>query len=529
MPPPKVPRILSHYRLGPLLGSGGMGSVYQATDRRDGSPAAIKLLNPMLASDSSFVERFEREAHLGALLRSPYTAQLLQYGFDSGHYFIVMEYVEGETLGQVLRGGPLESNQALKIAVQVARALEEAEARGVVHRDIKPDNVVLRPDGSVKVLDFGIARQLVGGTLTIPGGFLGTLLYAAPEQAAGKTDHRTDIYAVGATLYHLLSGQPPYAGGVMEMISQPAAAGPPLEPLAGLPEPVIEVVTRCLQRDPDDRYQSATELAAALEKVRRTTNVPAESVGDEASTVVADAAATELAEAATPARPTEPPAVPGQPETAPPKQVETPAVTAADTAPPAIPVSPPQPAPRPAAAAMILGSVSGGLSGGRMGASTCSVKITNPGAEPLRYRVNASEPGGECVFSGLDTLEVPAGSSRTGTLRIKPRERRKSGPTITRELSVTATPVDGGGPPLSGTTALQGPALGLVPLWRRYPRRRRRRSSHRRVSPCCRRWRWRRARAAHADGRDRHGALGYHARRGSGIQHRSHTIRRLRL
>lgn len=135
--PRGVPRVISHYRLGELLGRGGMGTVYRATDRRDDTSVAVKLLHPHLASDETFRERFEREAHVAALLRSPYTVHILDYGFAGGHYFIVMEYVEGKTVKDALRDGPLEPMRALPIAARVARALAEGEARGVVHRDIK--------------------------------------------------------------------------------------------------------------------------------------------------------------------------------------------------------------------------------------------------------------------------------------------------------------------------------------------------------------------------------------------------------
>src|SRR3989337_2913882 len=198
---PKVPAVVSHFQVESLLGAGGMGTVYLGVDRRDGTLVAIKLLHPHL-TDTSFRERFEREAHVAALLRSPYTVHILDYGVVDGRYFIAMEYIDGEPLGQALRGGPLPVDRALRIAAQVARALEEAQARGVVHRDIKPENILLGSGDSVKVADFGIARQVGGGTLTMPGAFVGTLAYAAPELGLGQADHRSDIYSLGATLYH---------------------------------------------------------------------------------------------------------------------------------------------------------------------------------------------------------------------------------------------------------------------------------------------------------------------------------------
>ncbi|MEX2236826.1 MAG: protein kinase [Dehalococcoidia bacterium] len=273
-PQGNVPATISHYRLGALIGSGGMGMVYAATDRRTDVRVAIKLLRPELVGDRSFIDRFEREAHLGALLRSPYTAGLLEYGSDQGLIYIVMEYVEGQPLRGLLSQGPLEVKRALRIAVQIARALEEAEARGVVHRDIKPDNVMVRANDSVKVLDFGIARQISGGTLTMPGGFVGTLSYAAPEQALGHADHRSDIYAVGATLYHMVAGRPPFVGSLIEILGQQRERPMPIEPLQGLPGNVVELLQKALERDPQARFQSASELAVAIEKAGRLSQVP---------------------------------------------------------------------------------------------------------------------------------------------------------------------------------------------------------------------------------------------------------------
>src|SRR5574341_1463711 len=131
----RIPTAISHSVLESLLGTGGMGSVYSAVDQRDGTLVAIKLLHPHLAQDPSFKERFEREAHVAALLRSPYTVHVLDHGFTAGRYYIVMQYIDGQTLAQALRDGPLPVERALRVAGQVARALEEAQARGVVHRD----------------------------------------------------------------------------------------------------------------------------------------------------------------------------------------------------------------------------------------------------------------------------------------------------------------------------------------------------------------------------------------------------------
>ena len=261
-----VPKRITHYSIGGAIGGGGMGVVYRGTDRRDDSPVAIKILHPHLAEDESFRERFEREAHVGALLRSPYVVRLLDYGFAEGRYFIVMEFVEGENLKDAIAAGPLPASRAVRIGAQTARALEEAEARGIVHRDIKPDNILLAPGDAVKVADFGIAKQLSSGTLTMPGAFIGTLFYAAPELALGKADNRSDVYSLGATLFHSLTGHPPFRGDALEVLRHHAETQVPMDELQSIPEVVREIIVKCLQKDPEDRYQSCTQLAGDLEK-----------------------------------------------------------------------------------------------------------------------------------------------------------------------------------------------------------------------------------------------------------------------
>ncbi|MFN0147453.1 MAG: serine/threonine-protein kinase, partial [Dehalococcoidia bacterium] len=273
------PQVLKgHYRLGRELGRGGMGLVFEGVDRRDDSRVAVKLLHSYLAeADETYRERFEREAHIAALLRSPYTVHLMDFGVEQGYPFIVMEFIEGTTLAAAMKEGPLEPARALRIATETARALEEASARGVTHRDIKPENILLDMEGRVKVTDFGIARQAVSSGLTSTGVFVGTPTYAAPEQAEGQADQRSDIYSLGATLYAMIAGRPPYSGRTgAEVIRQHRDAALPMAPLAGLPDAVANIIRRCLEKEPLDRYQTASELAGALERARQaiTRNTP---------------------------------------------------------------------------------------------------------------------------------------------------------------------------------------------------------------------------------------------------------------
>jgi serine/threonine protein kinase len=362
----EVPQTISHYDVGDAIGGGGMGTVYRGTDRRDDSPVAIKLLHPHLAEDESFRERFEREAHVGALLRSPYVVQLIDYGLAESRYFIVMEYVEGTSLKDEIAKGPLAPARALKIASQVARALEEAEARGVVHRDIKPDNILLNTRDSVKVADFGIAKQLSSGTLTMPGAFVGTLFYAAPELALGKADNRSDIYSLGATLFHLLTGHPPFRGDALEVLRAHAETPVPMEQLEGVPENVREIIVKCLQKDPEARYQTTTQLAGDLEKAatRLGQDVDAPTIATLEQETMAEPPVEELTAATEVAMP--PPPVTPPPVTPPPPEPEVipaapiPEAKTSDTgAPP--PLSRPVPPPRHRGLPSWLPAAGGGL------------------------------------------------------------------------------------------------------------------------------------------------------------------------
>jgi serine/threonine protein kinase len=266
--PPRTLTSIKQYRLIREIGRGGMGAVYEGVDNRDESRVAIKLLHPWLVTaDASYADRFEREAHIAALLRSPYTVRLVDFGVAEGFHYLVMEFVDGVSLADALGSGPLDPVRALRIAIDTARALEEADARGVVHRDIKPANILLTPDGRVKVADFGIARYASGSGVTMAGTFVGTADYAAPEQMMGEADTRADVYALGATLYFMLSGHPPFqASSAAEVLRMQQNSEPPSEPLAHLPASIVNPVRRCLEKDPRDRYQTPTELGSALER-----------------------------------------------------------------------------------------------------------------------------------------------------------------------------------------------------------------------------------------------------------------------
>jgi eukaryotic-like serine/threonine-protein kinase len=254
-----------------------MAEVWEASDEVLGRPVAVKVLLPHLASDGSFLERFRREAVAAARLAHPNVVATFDTGVDDGVAFIVMELVHGRTLYEVLAAnGPLPPARATGIAVQVADALDYAHRHGVVHRDVKPGNILLGDDDTVKVADFGIAKAAAeprspaggDGDLTQAGAVVGTAKYLSPEQVDGaEVDGRADIYALGVVLYEMLCGQPPFVADSDIAVALKHKTARPLSPRqlrAGIPRSLEAVVMRALAKSPDDRYPHAAEMQTAL-------------------------------------------------------------------------------------------------------------------------------------------------------------------------------------------------------------------------------------------------------------------------
>jgi serine/threonine protein kinase len=256
------------YELGPRLGTGGMATVYRARDRVLGRDVAVKVLAHGYASDTSFVERFRREARAAAGLNHPNVVTVYDHGADDGSRYIVMEHVDGRTLAEVLaQEGTLAPERAAAITAGVARALDAAHRRDLVHRDVKPANILLTRDDRAKVADFGIARAAADAALTATGTVIGTATYIAPEQAAGRSvDHRSDIYSLGCVLYEMLAGRPPFTADTDLALASRHVRDDPAPPSSirdGIPPELERVVMTALAKDPGRRFRTAREMADA--------------------------------------------------------------------------------------------------------------------------------------------------------------------------------------------------------------------------------------------------------------------------
>src|SRR4051812_3214439 len=246
------------YEVRHKLARGGMSDVYLARDRVLDRPVALKVLFPEYAKDATFVARFRREAQAAARLNHPNIVSVFDWGEETGTYFIAMEYIEGRSLSEIVRAeGPMPQRRAAEVTADVASALGFAHRNGVIHRDVKPGNVMVERGGQVKVADFGIA-QAIGGPeqtqLTRAGSVMGTATYFSPEQAQGRqVDPRSDLYSLGCVLFEVLTGRPPFTGDSPVAIAYKHVQEAPPRPssVAQVPAPLDAIVMKCLGKNPD--------------------------------------------------------------------------------------------------------------------------------------------------------------------------------------------------------------------------------------------------------------------------------------
>jgi len=271
------------YQLGEFIGQGGMSLVYRAVDIRTGHSVAIKILKSEYNGDAEFLERFQREAHAASLMAHHNIVNLLDVGAEGEHRYLVLEYVQGRTLKEIIQQkGRLSSNTAIQIAIRILSALQHAHDNGIIHRDIKPQNVLVHNDGHVKVADFGIARMTNAFTISKGDTVVGSVHYSSPEQAAGAVvDSTCDLYSTGVVIYEMLTGHVPFTGDNAVAIAMQhinAAPSPILEDNQDVPPLVVAAVMKALEKSPRKRYQSAREMAEALARARDGKEEPATQV-----------------------------------------------------------------------------------------------------------------------------------------------------------------------------------------------------------------------------------------------------------
>jgi serine/threonine-protein kinase len=268
---------LGRYKLLDRIGAGGIGEVFRARDTRLGRTVAVKVADARIADDPAARARFLHDGRVSAALSHPNIAAVYEVGDEPAGPFLVMEYVPGQTLTHIIGGAPLNPRRAIDFGIQIADALADAHASGLVHRDLKPDNIVITPKGNAKILDFGLSRWTSGGSARAmragagPATLVNTLPYLSPEQALGEPgDHRSDIFSLGAILFEMFTGRPPFtdaSAAELQLKIVQAAAPEPSAVNKSLPRELDAIVARAMAKSLDQRCESAAALAAELRSV----------------------------------------------------------------------------------------------------------------------------------------------------------------------------------------------------------------------------------------------------------------------
>jgi serine/threonine protein kinase len=289
--PPMIGKTIAQYRVLARLGEGGMGVVYRAKDTRLGRIVALKFLSSELSRDVHSLERLKREARAASALNHPHLCTIHDIVELEDQTFIVMEYLEGTNLSRQIQGRPLEVEQIIEFGIQIADALDAAHSKGVVHRDLKPENILITTRSQVKILDFGLAKvapeyrpiaeavgvsaetTLADRLLTTPGAALGTVPFMSPEQARGEElDARTDLFSFGVVLYDMATGELPFRGNTQAVIFNAILERDPEPPMTknpAIPEKLQDVILKALEKNREDRYQSAREMLVDLRRLQK--------------------------------------------------------------------------------------------------------------------------------------------------------------------------------------------------------------------------------------------------------------------
>jgi eukaryotic-like serine/threonine-protein kinase len=454
------PRTLAErYRLDEVIGRGGMSTVYRGTDLSLDRIVAVKVaLDPLVEQSPIYLARFTREAQSTAALNNPRIVTVYDAGADGPTRFIVMELVPGRSLADILRDdGPLEPDRAASVAAQVADALSAAHAAGIIHRDIKPGNIMVTADGQAKVLDFGIARALDSHSLTQTATVLGTSAYMSPEQALGQpVDARSDIYSLGCVLYEMLTGEPPFVADVSAAVLHQHVRVEP-KPARGrnrnIPPALDALVMQMLAKSPDDRPQTATEVRDRLEHVAGSPGSGPDALTTMAMAAAAPTAATVPIEPAPEPSPEPPPAT----RQAPPRTPQRP------TSPPRSTANMPTPLSQRsrtgfwitvfiAAVVLLGGAVAVALSGG--GAAASSSTPSSSAASTGTHTSSQTNTSQQTATHQTTTATTPptTSSSATSTSSTTPTTSTSSSTptTLSSPSTATSTPGSGGTPPGQG-------------------------------------------------------------------------------